>query len=103
MYSEQGNTAPQSSIVEIPHGWTNAISHSSSQQYFDKIMLSGLIAGRDQTGKKADKHVSFQPRILERRAAKRASAPAMDELEESATNAEVSAEAMLIAAEAVLT
>ena len=39
----------------------------------------------------------------ERRAAKRASATPMDELEESATNAEVSAEAMMIAAEAVLT
>ena len=39
----------------------------------------------------------------ELRAAKRASATPMDELEESATNAEVSAEAMMIAAEAVLT
>ena len=41
--------------------------------------------------------------LEERRAAKRASATPMDELEESATNAEVSAEAMMIAAEAVLT
>ena len=39
----------------------------------------------------------------ERRAAKRASATPMDELEESATNAEVTAESLMIAAEAVLT
>ena len=41
--------------------------------------------------------------LEERRTAKRASATPMDELEESATNAEVSAESMMIAAEAVLT
>ena len=39
----------------------------------------------------------------ERRAAKRASATPMDEIEESALNAEKSAEAMMVAAEAVLT
>ena len=39
----------------------------------------------------------------ERRAAKRQSATLMDELEESATNAEVTAESLMIAAEAVLT
>ena len=41
--------------------------------------------------------------LEERRAAKRASATPMDELEEFATNAEVSAESFMIAAEAVLT
>ena len=41
--------------------------------------------------------------LEERRAAKRASATPMDELEESAMNAEVSAETLMIAAEAVLT
>ena len=39
----------------------------------------------------------------DRRAAKRASATPMDELEESAMNAEMSGEAMMVAAEAVLT
>ena len=43
-------------------------------------------------------------KVLEEcRAAKRASATPMDELEESATNAEVTAESLMIAAEAVLT
>ena len=43
-------------------------------------------------------------KVLEKRhAAKRASATPMDELEESTTNAEISAEPMMIAAEAVLT
>ena len=41
--------------------------------------------------------------LEERRAAKRASATPMDELEESPTNAEISAEAMMVAGEAVLT
>ena len=41
--------------------------------------------------------------LEERRAAKRASATPTDELEESATNAEVSAESLMITAEAVLT
>ena len=41
--------------------------------------------------------------LEERRAAKRQSATPMDELEESATNAEVTAESLMIAAEAVLT
>ena len=41
--------------------------------------------------------------LEERRAAKRASATPIDELEESATNAEVTAESLMIAAEAVLT
>ena len=40
--------------------------------------------------------------LEERRAAKRASATPMDELEESATNAEVTAESLMIAAEAIL-
>ena len=42
-------------------------------------------------------------KVEERRAAKRQSATPMDELEESATNAEVTAESLMIAAEAVLT
>ena len=41
--------------------------------------------------------------LEERRAAKRQSATPMDELKESATNAEVTAESLMIAAEAVLT
>ena len=41
--------------------------------------------------------------LEERRAAKRESATLIDELEESATNAEVTAESLMIAAEAVLT
>ena len=41
--------------------------------------------------------------LEERRAAKRQSATPMDELEESATNAEVTAESLMVAAEAVLT
>ena len=32
-------------MIEIPHGWTNAIHHSSHQQYVDKIMSNGLISG----------------------------------------------------------
>ena len=51
----------------------------------------------------AEKAVKRAKMLEERRAAKRASATPMDVLEESATNAETSAEAMLIAAEAVLT
>ena len=54
----------------------------------------------DAEAEKALKRAKVQE---ERRAAKRASATPMNELEESATNAEVSAEAMTIAAEAVLT
>ena len=41
--------------------------------------------------------------LEERRAAKRASATPMDELEESPTNAEIPVEAMMVAGEAVLT
>ena len=51
----------------------------------------------------AEKALKRAKVLQEWRAAKRASATLMDELEESATNAETSAEAMLIAAEAVLT
>ena len=51
----------------------------------------------------AEKALKRAKVLQERRAAKRASATPMDELEESATNAETSAEAMLVAAEAVLT
>ena len=49
----------------------------------------------------AEKAVKRAKMLEERRAAKRAPASPMDELEESATNAEVSAEAMMVAAEAV--
>ena len=51
----------------------------------------------------AEEAVKRAKMLEERRAVKRASAKPKDELEESATNAEVSAEAMMIAAEAVLT
>ena len=51
----------------------------------------------------AEKGVKRAKMLEERRAAKRACATPMDELEECATNAETSAEAMLIAAEAALT
>ena len=50
----------------------------------------------------AEKALKRAKVLEERRAAKRASATPMDELEESATNAEVSAESLMIAAEAVL-
>ena len=32
-------------IVEILHGWTYSIQHSSSQPYLEKILLHGLLAG----------------------------------------------------------
>ena len=51
----------------------------------------------------AEKAVKRANMLEERRAAKRASAAPMGELEESATNADMSAEAMLVAVEAVLT
>ena len=51
----------------------------------------------------AEKAVKRAKLLEERRAAKRASASPMDELEESATNAEVTAELLMIAAEAVST
>ena len=51
----------------------------------------------------AEKDLKRTNVLEERRAAKRASATPMDELEESATNAEVTAESLMIAAEAVLT
>ena len=51
----------------------------------------------------AEKALKRAKVLEERRAGKRASATPMDELEESATKAEVSAEAMMIATEAVLT
>ena len=53
----------------------------------------------DAQAEKAVKRAQLQE---EGRAAKRASATPMDELEESAKNAEVSAEAMMVAAQAVL-
>ena len=51
----------------------------------------------------AEKALKRAKVLKERRAAKRASTTPMDELEESATNAEVTAESLMIAAEAVLT
>ena len=51
----------------------------------------------------ADKALKRAKTLEERRAATRASSTPMDELEESATNAEVTAESLMIAAEAVLT
>ena len=32
-------------MFETPRGWANVICHASSQQYLDKILLHGLIAG----------------------------------------------------------
>ena len=58
------------------------------------------ICRADAEAEKASKRSKV---LEERRAAKRASATPTDELEESATNAEVSAESLMIAAEAVLT
>ena len=51
----------------------------------------------------AEKALKRAKVLEERRAAKRESATPMDELEESATSAEVTAESLMIAAEAVLT
>ena len=51
----------------------------------------------------AEKALKRATVLEERRAAKRQSATPMDELEESATNAEVTADSLMIAAEAVLT
>ena len=53
--------------------------------------------------RRAEKALQRAKVLEERRAAKRQSATPMDELEESATNAEVTAESLMIAAEAVLT
>ena len=66
------------------------------------VIRSNLEAIRlaDAESEKALKRAKM---LEERRAAKRASATPMDELEESATNEEVSAESLMIAAEAVLT
>ena len=58
------------------------------------------IRSADADAEKAFKRAKV---LEERRAAKRASATPLDELEESATNEEVTAESLLIAAEAVLT
>ena len=51
----------------------------------------------------AEKALKRAKELEERRAAKRESATPMDELEEFATNAQVSAESLMIAANAVLT
>ena len=56
-----------------------------------------------RAGAEAEKALKRAKVLEERRAAKRQSATPMDELKESATNAEVTAESMMIAAEAVLT
>ena len=45
-------------MIEIPHGSTNVICHSSSKQYLGLIMLNGLSAGG--VGRKADTHVIHQ-------------------------------------------
>ena len=61
---------------------------------------SEAIRSADAEAEKALKRAKV---LEERRAAKRESATLMDELEESATNAEVTAESVMIAVEAVLT
>ena len=62
------------------------------------VKRSNLHAIRRADGE-AEKSLKRAKVLEERRAAKRASATPMDELEESATSAAVSAEAMMIAAE----
>ena len=66
------------------------------------VKRSNLEAMR-RAGAEAEKALKRAKVLEERRTAKRQSATPMDELEESATNAEVTAESMMIAAEAVLT
>ena len=66
------------------------------------VKRSNLDAVR-RADEEAEKALNRAKVLEERRAAKRASATPMDELEESAMNAEKSAEAMMVAAEAVLT
>ena len=56
-----------------------------------------------RTDAEAEKALKRAKVLEERRAAKRASATRTNELEESTTNAEVSTEQLMIAAEAVLT
>ena len=48
-------------MIEIPHGWTNVIYHSRSQQYFDTILLTGLIAVG--MGRKEGKHTFSAPHL----------------------------------------
>ena len=55
-----------------------------------------------RTDAEAEKALKRAKVLEERRTAKRESTTPMDELEESATNAEVTAESLMIAAEAVL-
>ena len=64
------------------------------------VLTSKQSAVLTQAAEKALKRAKV---LEERRAAKRASATPMDELEESATNAEVPAESLMITAEAALT
>ena len=80
--------------VRYHKGW-----HSLFWIWCEKLNLEA-IRRADAEAEKALKRVKV---LEEQRAAKRASATPMDELEEFATNAEVSAESMMIANEAVLT
>ena len=32
-------------VIELPHGWTNVIYHSSYQHGLDKMLLNGMTAG----------------------------------------------------------
>ena len=63
-------------------------------------MSLGAIRRADAEAEKALKRAKV---LEERRAARRQSATPMDELEESATNAEAAAESLMVAAEAVST
>ena len=66
-------------------------------------LVRNVVTSIRRADAEAEKALKRAKVLEERRAAKRASATPMDELEESATNAEVTAESLMIAAEAVLT
>ena len=66
-------------------------------------MKSSNVEAIRRADAEAEKALKRAKVLEERRAAKRASATPMDELKESATNAEVTAESLMIAGEAVLT
>ena len=107
--SRQGNDFW--TLVQITHVMTTSQRHKSSDDTVPMaqepssgsgVKRSNLEAIR-RAGVEAEKALKRANVLEERRAAKRASTTPMDELKESATNAEVSAESLMIAAEAVLT
>ena len=78
-----------------------------SRWHKNPLLVSGLKRSNLEAIRRADVEAQKalkRTKVLEdRRAAKRASATPTDELEESASNAEVTIESLMIAAEAVLT